>query len=252
LKFARRITRLIEEECMAQKENPADQMKDNIQPKDHTKSLIRVAWALVVVCVVQAVLYYSLLTQAQRESEAAMKNAQAAILSVKAIREADSLGRLADSLNRENSITESRAYVGARPEGLVEINPGEYPRVTVVYENYGKVPAINCEGWSAITFAQGLPRINFRKTPSRKFMRTAVIPPSDVGQSHVISWTLVDSSHGKITDEFLDRMIDKRLNTYVYGIITYTDKYNRRDTTTFCMYEWYDKWVPTAEYNNMK
>ncbi|MGA3287511.1 MAG: hypothetical protein ABSD46_08790 [Bacteroidota bacterium] len=145
-------------------------------------------------------------------------------------------------LAQRNFQIENRPYVGIKNITIDSLEVGKKYVIKIFYQNFGKIPAQNL-----IITGIGEPH-TIREYNIFKYDTTigsiAVVPPSEI-----LFATLV--SDGKLTNEEIDNFRRGNWYLYVYGMITYSDVFNGKDTTTFCfMLDYSSKMFYAGRYNN--
>jgi hypothetical protein len=244
--------------------NDGDRTPENLKKESHPKiDPIKIfTFGLLIVGIIQVVLYWSLLDEAKKQSQAAIDNAKAAVLNAENTMDANrlnfdalQLNEVADSLNLLNFITENRAYVGVVPCEQPNFS-GKEISIGLAYKNYGKIPAFKIRGWGKIIVADTIRDRDFRNLKSQKLMSYAILVPN--GSDNFLKPVAYVTDKTNIwfnnrTGTFMN-FNDGRV-IYVCGVIIYNDKFNRQDTTTFCYYTlsiYNENWIPTTQHNEMK
>jgi hypothetical protein len=196
---------------------------------------------------------HALAEQAKEQAGAAKKIAEGTLAEARQLKGlvAASEGTLAT--NKKNFITEQRPYIWARPRE-VPIEAHKPMKWSVVFENYGRSPAINvrqCSYFDLINMEKSYEE-NENAVPPIEVQMTAMLPPAQTVEECVLApWrtklgsTIMPPQAPEFTTFASDRelsesdvkILNKRDgNAFVYGTFFYDDTDGNHYRSTFCSY----------------
>jgi hypothetical protein len=150
-------------------------------------------------------------------------------------------------LAQQNFQIENRPYIGISSIACDTFAVHKINTITVIYKNYGKVPAVKLSilMTSQVHLVPDYARFDY--PDAEKNRKTIfVLPPGEWGSASIGLDPLRRTEY--------DSILTGRSFLYAYGIFTYTDVFGGKDTTTFCgIYNLHFKRFSTALlYNEMK
>lgn len=145
-----------------------------------------------------------------------------------------------DSLNFESIRSQNRAYIAAVQTYFRYDEP-----ITVEIKNIGQTPAKNLNFLAAQTISNR--ELCIEKPSYEKPAVSQIIPILGAGESEIIT---LDRFETKNPEE---KLFDKEHKyVIVYGIISYLDIFNKRDTTLFAFrFSYYEVWEPCETHNDI-
>lgn len=178
-------------------------------------------------------------------AQSAKRSAEVASLAGEVAQRALTESRESDSISHANFIVENRPWVGIKSIVYGWDKEQNDTVIQIKVKNYGRLPAMQTE------IGIWPPRIS---TPVPKWHFGFIGPQTSIAIIPPLT-TLSTNEPIKITQAEWHEITAGAKRLYVGGLITYTDAFNRRDTTTFCFFlnsPHGSAWIPAPKYNEMR
>ena len=151
---------------------------------------------------------------------------------LKSIALADSslkLSKQSLDIAQRNFQIENRPYLGVKEISIIDTISwlNIRPRFMVIFENYGKIPAtdvrITSQAYAFSITAYKIENFGFDTTDTKY---SSVLPPGEKASIDVVYPFVMNEIN-------IANIFNKRFFVYVYGLITYSDVFGGKDSTSF-------------------